>query len=111
MNMHVSDNALTAVKTESKMWFAEAWCCTGLAKSSCTDQICLHFGLDQESQDALQNDWRQGSAFAILKAQNSFGKSDRFLVCMADHIFDPAATTSMCAVQFTDRSDQAFCLL
>jgi len=42
----------------------------------------------------------------LLNSQStkSFRKS-------ADHIFDSAAIASMCAVQFTDRSEQALCLL
>jgi NDP-sugar pyrophosphorylase family protein/SAM-dependent methyltransferase len=73
--------------------------------------------LDQEIQDALQieylmvgEDWRQGSAYSVLRAQNSFTSTDKFLVCMADHLFDPSVIASMCAVPFT-RSEQAFCLL
>jgi len=73
--------------------------------------------LDQEIKDALQidylmvgEDWRQGSAYSVLKAQSSYKPADKFLVCMADHLFDPSVVASMCSVPFS-RPEQAFCLL
>eukprot|EP00929_Paragymnodinium_shiwhaense_P045653 TRINITY_DN2329_c0_g1_i4.p1 TRINITY_DN2329_c0_g1~~TRINITY_DN2329_c0_g1_i4.p1 ORF type:complete len:734 (+),score=189.06 TRINITY_DN2329_c0_g1_i4:1-2202(+) len=56
----------------------------------------------------LQN-WQQGAAASLLNARQSL-PSGRFLLCMADHIFDPSLIARMGNVPFGERSGVSFCL-
>merc|ERR1719162_2869219 len=58
----------------------------------------------------LQN-WHQGAALALLNAKQSLPATGRFLLCMADHIFDPSLIARMGNVPFGDRTGVSFCLV
>jgi len=60
--------------------------------------------LPQASKDALKIEyiqageaWHRGCAFSILEAQKSFQATQKFLLCMADHIFDPKIIARVCS--------------
>jgi choline kinase/ubiquinone/menaquinone biosynthesis C-methylase UbiE len=57
----------------------------------------------------LEN-WHQGSALSLLNARSQI-TAKRFLLCMADHIFDPSLIARMANVNYGDRSDVCFCLM
>jgi choline kinase len=53
--------------------------------------------------------WRQGTAYSVLEAKRSFAESSKFLLCMADHIFDPALIDGLC--DSPPKSGEASCLV
>eukprot|EP00929_Paragymnodinium_shiwhaense_P108381 TRINITY_DN746_c0_g1_i1.p1 TRINITY_DN746_c0_g1~~TRINITY_DN746_c0_g1_i1.p1 ORF type:complete len:1119 (-),score=337.96 TRINITY_DN746_c0_g1_i1:216-3572(-) len=57
----------------------------------------------------LQN-WHQGAAFSLLGAQKSL-PAGRFLLCPADHIFDPSLIARVCNVRVADHTGIAFSLV
>jgi len=72
--------------------------------------------LDQDIKDTLKVEfvhvgdaWHRGCAYSTLEAQHSFSKHDKFLMCMADHIFDPAIIANMTTVSFS--GPEAFALV
>jgi len=64
----------------------------------------------------LGDAWQKGHAQSILEAKQSFKAGEEFLLCMSDHLFDPALISKMSSVSFAKKNDsdvpnEAYCLI